>query len=77
MMPGVNQEIKRLNVYIEASVVESFCEYCQERGLTKSAAAERIIRDYLYKYFKEKEIESGNRLDIQCVNNARRKRGKH
>ena len=52
MMPRVNQEIKRLNVYIEASVVESFCEYCQERGLTKSAAAERIIRDYLYKYFK-------------------------
>ena len=55
MMPGVNQEIKRLNVYIEASVVESFCEYCQEIGLTKSAAAERIIRDYLYKYFKEKK----------------------
>ena len=54
-MPGVNQEIKRLNVYIEASVVESFCDYCQERGLTKSAAAERIIRDYLYKYFKEKK----------------------
>ena len=54
-MPGVNQKIKRLNVYIEASVVESFCEYCQERGLTKSAAAERIIRDYLYKYFKEKK----------------------
>ena len=54
-MPRAKQEIKRLNVYIEASVVESFCEYCQERGLTKSAAAERIIRDYLYKYFKEKK----------------------
>ena len=55
MMPRVNQEIKRLNVYIEASVVESFCDYCQERGLTKSAAAERIIRDYLYRYFKSKK----------------------
>ena len=54
-MPRVKQEIKRLNVYIEASLAESFCEYCQERGLTKSAAAERIIRDYLYKYFKEKK----------------------
>ena len=54
-MPRAKQEIKRLNVYIEASVVESFCDYCQERGLTKSAAAERIIRDYLYKYFKEKK----------------------
>ena len=54
-MPRVNQESKRLNVYIEASLADSFCDYCQERGLTKSAAAERIIRDYLYKYFKEKK----------------------
>ena len=54
-MPRVNQEIKRLNVYIETSVVENFCDYCQERGLTKSAAAERIIRDYLYRYFTEKK----------------------
>ena len=54
-MPRAKQEIKRLNVYIEASVVESFCDYCQERGLTKSAAAERIIRDYLYRYFTEKK----------------------
>ena len=54
-MPRVKQESKRLNVYIEASLVDSFCDYCQERGLTKSAAAERIIRDYLYKYFKEKK----------------------
>lgn len=54
-MPRVNQEIKRLNVYIEASLVDSFCDYCQERGLTKSAAAERIIRDYLYRYFTEKK----------------------
>ena len=54
-MPRMNEEIKRLNVYIEASVVEIFCDYCQERGLTKSAAAERIIRDYLYRYFTEKK----------------------
>ena len=54
-MPRAKQEIKRLNVYIEASVVDSFCDYCRERGLTKSAAAERIIRDYLYRYFTEKE----------------------
>ena len=30
-MPRVNEEIKRLNVYIEASVVESFCDYCVEQ----------------------------------------------
>ena len=54
-MPKSKQESKRLNVYIEASLVDSFCEYCRERGLTKSAAAERIIRDYLYGYFTEKE----------------------
>lgn len=62
-MPRVNQEIKRLNVYIEASVVESFCDYCHERGLTKSAAAERIIRDYLYRYFKEKKEISNLETD--------------
>ena len=54
-MHRAKQESKRLNIYIEASLVDSFCEYCQERGLTKSAAAERIIRDYLYRYFKGKK----------------------
>lgn len=54
-MHRAKQESKRLNIYIEASLVDSFCEYCQERGLTKSAAAERIIRDYLYRYFTEKK----------------------
>lgn len=61
-MPRAKQESKRLNVYIEASVVESFCDYCQERGLTKSAA-ERIIRDYLYRYFKEKKDISNLEID--------------
>lgn len=57
-MTQIKSDSKRLNVYIEASVVESFCDYCHERGLTKSAAAERIIRDYLYRYFKgEKESQ--------------------
>ena len=54
-MHRAKQESKRLNIYIEASLVDSFCEYCQERGLTKSAAAERIIRDYLYRYCTEKK----------------------
>ena len=62
-MPRVKQESKRLNVYIEASLVDSFCDYCQERGLTKSAAAERIIRDYLYRYFKEKKDISNLETD--------------
>ena len=62
-MPKVTEEIKRLNVYIEASVADSFCDYCQERGLTKSAAAERIIRDYLCKYFKEKKDISNLETD--------------
>ena len=55
MMHKAKQESKRLNVYIEASLADSLCEYCQERGLTKSAAVERIIRDYLYRYFTEKK----------------------
>ena len=54
-MPRVNQEIKRLNVYIDSSLADSLSDYCKERGLTKSAAAERIIRDYLYRYFTEKK----------------------
>ena len=62
-MPRVKQESKRLNVYIEASLVDSFCDYCQERGLTKSAAAELIIRDYLYRYFKEKKDISNLETD--------------
>ena len=62
-MPRVKQESKRLNVYIEASLVDIFCDYCQERGLTKSAAAERIIRDYLYRYFKEKKDISNLETD--------------
>ena len=62
-MHRAKQESKRLNIYIEASLVDSFCEYCQERGLTKSAAAERIIRDYLYRYFKEKKDISNLETD--------------
>lgn len=54
-MTQMKSNSKRLNVYIEASLEDSFCDYCQERGLTKSAAAERIIRDYLYRYFKGKK----------------------
>lgn len=50
-MSKVKYDSKRMSVYMEPSLVESLNDYCKERGLTKSAAVERIIRDYLYGYF--------------------------
>lgn len=55
MMSQMKSDSKRLSVYIDSSLANSLSDYCKERGLTKSAAAERIIREYLYKYFKGKE----------------------
>ena len=48
----MKSDSKRLSVYIDSSLANSLSDYCKERGLTKSAAAERILREYLYKYFK-------------------------
>lgn len=55
MMSQMKSDSKRLNVYIDSFLADSLSDYCKERGLTKSAAAERIIREYLYKYFKGKD----------------------
>lgn len=44
--------LKVFNLYIEREVLEKLEVYCEETGLTKTKAIERILNSYLKSYFK-------------------------
>ncbi len=47
---------KYVNYYIDATVVERLEQYCEETGLTKTMALERILKAY----FAELDNNSSN-----------------
>ena len=48
-MSRAKKDGKFLNIYIDRIILEKVEEYCEETGLTKTKAIERILNDF----FKE------------------------
>lgn len=46
-----------VNYYIEKEVVDKLDQYCDETGLTKTVAIERILAKYFEEYFSRTEEE--------------------
>ena len=50
-MARAKKDGQYINCYIEKDVVETLEQYCNETGLTKTVAIERILTKYFDEYF--------------------------
>ena len=51
---------KVLNMKLNMATYENLEQYCEESGLTKTRAVERILNKYFYNYFERPEAERTN-----------------
>lgn len=54
-MPRPKKDGVNINYYIRRDVKEKLDAYCEEKGQTATLAIERILDEYLTKYFEGKE----------------------
>ena len=53
-MARAKKDGRYINYYIEKEVVDKLDQYCDETGLTKTVAIERILMKYFEEYFAKK-----------------------
>lgn len=53
-MPKPRKDWKALNIKIQSSVYEQLEKYCEETGLSKTVAVERILSKAFKEYEKKK-----------------------
>ncbi|MCR4556666.1 MAG: hypothetical protein K5779_02445 [Saccharofermentans sp.] len=51
-MPQIKKEAKVMNIKLEKSVHDKLQLFCNETGLSKTAATEKILDKYLTEYFE-------------------------
>ena len=51
-----------INYYIKREIKDKLDAYCDDMGQTATMAVERILDDYLSRYFREKEENGGQKL---------------
>lgn len=51
---------KALNMKLNMATYENLEQYCEESGLTKTRAVERILNKYFDNYFERPEAERTN-----------------
>lgn len=56
-MARAKKDGRYINYYIEKEVVDKLDQYCDETGLTKTVAIERILMKYFEEYFAKKDRE--------------------
>ena len=56
-MPREKKDTKTLNVKISASVLDRMEQFCDESGMTKTTATEKILERYFDEYFSRPENE--------------------
>ncbi len=56
-MPREKKDTKTLNVKISASVLDRMEQFCDESGITKTTATEKILERYFDEYFSRPENE--------------------
>ena len=57
-MPRAKKDGVNINSYIRRDIKEKLDEYCEDVGQTATMAIERILSDYLNKYFESKEKQN-------------------
>lgn len=65
-MARAKKDGRYVNYYLEKEVVDKLDKYCEETGLTKTVAIERILGKHLDEYFShpgKTEFKSVNRDD--------------
>ncbi len=56
-MAREKKESRALNIRLAASIYEDLEHFCEETGLSKTSAAEKIFEQYFQKYFKKEKEE--------------------
>ena len=50
-MARAKKDGQYINCYLEREVVETLEQYCDETGLTKTVAIERILKKFFHEFF--------------------------
>ena len=56
-MPREKKDARPLNIKLEREIYEQLEQFCDESGMTKTIAVERILRSYLNDYFVKPKHE--------------------
>ena len=56
-MPRVKKEAKMLNIKLAKNISDELELFCDETGVTKTMAVEKILHQYLEQYFEREENE--------------------
>ena len=56
-MSRVKKDAKILNVKLDSTIHEQLEQFCEETGMTKTMATEKILAQYFDEYFKKPEEE--------------------
>ena len=56
-MPRPKKDAKSLNIKLDSSVHETLERFCEETGMNKTIAVEKILRQYLVTYFEKSKEE--------------------
>ena len=56
-MPRAKKDAKVLNVKLATPVYDQLEEFCEESGMSKTVAAEKIFTQFFHDYFERPESE--------------------
>ena len=56
-MPKQKKDAKALNINLATDVSDNLENFCNETGMTKTIAVEKILSQYFTKYFSRSEKE--------------------
>lgn len=56
-MPRPKKDAKILNVRLDAGIHEKLEQFCDETGMSKTTAVEKILEQYFATYFQRPEDE--------------------
>ena len=56
-MPRSKKDAKILNIKLATPVYEKLEEFCEESGMSKTTATEKILYQFFEKYFQQPEEE--------------------
>lgn len=51
-MPRIKKDAKILNIKLDREIHEQLEQFCDESGMSKTIAVEKILRRYFEEYFK-------------------------
>ena len=56
-MPRTKKDAKSLNMKLDREIYDQLEQFCDESGMTKTMATEKILEQFFEKYFERPEEE--------------------